>query len=94
MAPLTRNTTRNLPLPSTDVEMEDVNTQLTFPDPQAHTVAIQEPSLAIQPVYDQTPTHQSVSTPNYNLTALLADIPSTVHIENLAFSVSQQHVTH
>jgi hypothetical protein len=68
--------------------MEDVNAPLALPAPQTHEVAIIPSSLAIQPINDPEPTLQTISTPHHDLTALLADILSTVHIENLAFSVS------
>ncbi len=51
------------------------------------------PTQAIQPVTHHEPTHQQIS-PRSNLAALLADIPSTVHIENLQFSLSQNTVLH
>jgi hypothetical protein len=72
--------------------MEDVNAPLALPAPHAQEVAIISPTMAIQPTHDSEPTLQTVSTPHHDLTALLADIPSTVHIENLAFSVSQHMV--
>ena len=58
-----------------------------------HSTALVEhsPTQAIQPATHPEPTHQQIS-PCSDLAALLADIPSTVHIENLQFSVSQQTV--
>ncbi len=58
-----------------------------------HSTALVEhsPTQAIQPATHPEPTHQQIS-PRSDLASLLADIPSTVHIENLQFSVSQQMV--
>jgi hypothetical protein len=54
-------------------------------------LAEHSPTQAIQPANHADPTHQQIS-PCSDLAALLADIPSTVHIENVQFSVSQQTV--
>jgi hypothetical protein len=47
MAPSTRNTPRNPPIPSTDTEMEDVYQPLALPAPHAPEWAEQESTLAI-----------------------------------------------
>jgi hypothetical protein len=49
------------------------------------------PTQALTPVNHPDPTQQAISTPT-DLTALLADIPSTIHIQNLAVSVSQHNI--
>ena len=54
-------------------------------------LAEHSPTQAIQPATHADPTHQQIS-PCSDLAALLADIPSTVHIENVQLSVSQQTV--
>jgi hypothetical protein len=45
------------------------------------------PTQAIQPATHSEPTHQQIA-PRSDLAALLADIPSTVHIENVQVSLS------
>ena len=60
-------------------------------DFQSTQVVEHSPTQAIQPATHPEPTHQQIS-PRSDLASLLADIPSTVHIENLQFSVSQQTV--
>ena len=99
----TRNATRTLLLPpSLDVEMEDVNTPLSPADTNPcevvtlHSTGVVEhyPTHTVQPATHSEPTLQQVSTPHFDLAALLADIASTVHIENLQFSMSQNTVLH
>ena len=60
-------------------------------DFQSTELVEHSPTQAIQPATHPEPTHQQIS-PHSDLASLLADIPSTVHIENLQFSVSQQTV--
>jgi hypothetical protein len=94
MAPNTRNMTRNLHMLTTDVEMEDANTPLTLPAPQSYEVVEHTTTSAIQPMTHAEPTLQPMSAPHSDLTTLLADIPSTVHIENLSFSIAQHQSVH
>jgi hypothetical protein len=72
--------------------MEEAYQPLALPAPHETEWAEQEATQAIQPVYHPEPTLQPTVTPNSDLSDLLAAIPSTVHIENFSFSMSQNHM--
>jgi hypothetical protein len=90
----TRNTPRYPSEPSIDTEMEEAYQHLALPAPHEPEGAEQAQTLAIQPSTHHEPTLQAVSIPHHNLSDLLADIPSTVHIENLSLSIAQRTEVH
>lgn len=68
--------------------MDDLEAPIAFPDPQYLEDIEPIPSQALQPTNHTAPTLQPTTTPHTNLAALLADIPSTIQVENLSLSVS------
>ena len=98
MAPTTRNTPRDPPVPQFDTEMEESPSQLTLPPTQPAVVEISHQTRAIQPANHPEPTLQPIVNPHSDLPAYIEAIPSTIHVEILEFSVHHtttfNHDTH
>ena len=92
MAPNTRLTQRDPVKHLSDCDMDEGNHQLALPAPTAQESGSRELSQAIQPASHPELTNLQAEVHHPDLNALLAGIPSTVHVENLAFSVSQNTI--
>jgi hypothetical protein len=68
--------------------MDEQEAPLTLPAASYLEVIEHVPTQALQPVNHTPPTLLPPSTLHSNLSALLADIPSTIHVENLSLQIS------
>ena len=98
MAPSTRNTPRDTPVPHFDTEMEENPSQLTLLPTQPTVREITHPTRAVKPANHPEPTLQQIVNPQSDLAAYIEAIPSTIHVENVEFSIHHtttfNHDTH